>query len=1240
MFRNSRRTPSPQTVELIKQLAYVSGGALCGVTALYLEECRRRIQILQRLVDKRRAIVQVLQSRQYSKAAVAVQSAPLEGEYFHGFDQTQSNLDVGTARYEPPTSYTYGNSGGSQSFNAAPWTKRAPLENSGPPEIQSISSRHSIGPDEPIRTRSQKYDKEQRMAPATSRSATEQRGDWQGMSANVLQLQRSDRADQRSIEPVGRSSSANTDQASDSSIPHAVSDRITAFFEGEPQQQDPVSAQVAERLLTHACRHGTLANVRQICVWLLENGRFTIEHGDKVVEACLRLAKTYDPKITCEFLAFLFHLEHYETLDPVGSLRQSLKVLKQALEWNLEDTPSEITYQLLPDRLQSVDVKDKVRLLNSECRPHLADGRLSQAVTLFLHAELRLRNKRDPNHFPGIAAVADKIMSWALKSREFPSYKRLLQWKREHQPPEAFREQLNAFIKACGADKLYPLLTDFATRESANVPLFKLFDLAEDLNKVTLAVAISVSPSSTYTFSDVHQHIPKYLQQKANQRTAVTAIVATWEATHSQDLIENKANELARWLQQTGDEKSLRKLDEALLQIYVLNGKSDQAFAHISRMHKSACDGGVFMALTALYFAKAWSWDQLARFLEMSKQHAPFEFNRRTTKIFNNVIRFYAQDHSLTETWMFIASAIEDLGFAPSNGTTILILNRMLYHKALDLIPRWYAFLRSIGHPFYVRGPLVHSLLRTYWGVSKQPSQHMFQLGYRLWDSMPWIDAKWLDPSMKMAITQDFNQGARGQDAMSIRQGVLARLERKNPMSGSLIDSEDSDSQQNVSVSESDEQTERTNSASRRALEQEESDDLYYKSDNLAHPEVTMDERETIARSGEDSTTRDNNLAQRSGSFLSTKSEIDEMYYESLALADLEPSQDESGMTAEIEEDGTTEEDYTAEQGRTAEEDHIAVKTYHPLELESSPPEQALRSDNEVRRDLEVEGRMALSQGQFQRVLDLEYNSRDDSGLPVSPAVFKNAVKASVRLYKGDTTHAENLIAEAKEKGMNVSRLQDPVLIQKALSMQIDSKEDAEKVVQTTFNYYRENCEGGYQVKFGLAHATANMLIRQGYAHEATRLLSSIFHADFMSRRLPSITTMSVWVKAYGKLHALDGIWWVVNEVLSQNHKIDRIFLGELRHTRSIYLSSYQRRLITSWLRKCEKRREHRDLDDKIFGNQLVDCLVQLANPGDDKRTAGSIDDIPPFETLNDVPKPEPVDREKEEEDGAYQPFS
>jgi hypothetical protein len=257
--------------------------------------------------------------------------------------------------------------------------------------------------------------------------------------------------------------------------------------------------------------------------------------------------------------------------------------------------------------------------------------------------------------------------------------------------------------------------------------------------------------------------------------------------------------------------------------------------------------------------------------------------------------------------------------------------------------------------------------------------------------------------------------------------------------------------------------------------------------------------------------------------------------------------------------------------------------------------EERTRAKKRLRK-LDIDMTMALSLTQYQEALDIYHGSCDAAGLPASVYALKNAIYASICLYQGGTAHAEKLIADAKQSGMDVHRAMDPLLIHRSNNLAISDVREARRVCDATTEYYEENHRNGYPVKFSLAHTVANTLTISGHAEEALRLLSTIFQSDYITRLMPSIQTMSVWIKAYAQLLSIEGIRWVAIRVLSENLTIDSIFLNDFEKAARQPFTADQRKLIRSWLRMCEERRREQDLEAKIFGNQLVDCLVGYAH--------------------------------------------
>ena len=1125
MFRNSRTTPSTQTIELIRQLAYISGGALCGVTALYLEECRRRIQILQRILDKRRAIIQVAQSRRYSTGPVAARSDTTDTEQIHSLRYPNQSWGGRAVPDETPILPPLGRTPDAiEPFDPdAISRKRVQYEPFGRLKNHH-SSRQIVRSERHSTTQLRKHE----IAPISETHVAALLTGRQRLSLARAPTKISPQLHGRR-DPVG--SKPGLGATPEDVWSQFLRERIAPFVQEDHPDRESVSAQAANAILPHVLHHGLLDDVRNLCFWMLNNEAFTTDHGWRLVEQCSRLAEVSHPERVYEFFSTLLNSPLYGALDPSETFNQKVNVLSLVLGWDLPVTPRKIGRSMFKHDSSSLEKETKVRIIVSACRYLLSNKQISRASQILYYASRKAWMPDDPTRYLELLPLAEEVMESAMATGDLHSYTRTLRWKRKCQSSEALKDQLNALIEACGRTKSYQVLSQLILAGANHFPTSQLLDLANDSNKAVLAVTFAMDSHLAPKFNYVYRRVPGQFRQYVNETASIESIRATWKAAYNLENIEAEALRLSTWLKKTGDDKSVRKLDEALLEIYLSANKFDKALECISRIHEEHQGGVRFFTLAALGFAKRWAWDDLERLLSTSKQHAPFAFDKHGTKLFNSVINFYSQGHRPTETWMFISSAIDELGFSPNLATVKVMLSSIAKHKSIDLVPRWLRFLSAIGLESGLTGPHVAGIVRQYYMSTRQPSDYLFKLCQRLTTCVPWFHMDHFESTLKIAIGHDLRYGSGSGDSVVVQQQALLRLKQLGEAVDIPHEAKDLDQYTNkISTYASPSMVLNHDKASELRWSREESEERFQETVVSFYEERNSIGQEKPATS--DETVDDLNINARDFS------------WHKLAIS-------------------------------RRQHDLTAGKMRLPKTAE------------------DMSAKLALAQ--YQEALDLYRESCDAVGLPESVHTLKHAIDASIRLYEGDTSHAERLIAEAKGSGMDVRRAMETLLIHRSRALAIEHTGEARRVSDATLEYYEENWREGHHLKLALAHAVGDVLVARGHAREALNLLASIFQSHYIARMMPNIKTLSIWLKAYAQMSSVEGISWVVKRVLSGDFTIDSIFLHDMVKVANECSNLRERARIRFWLKKCKEKRREQDLEAKVFGSQLVDCLVEYA---------------------------------------------
>lgn len=1200
MFRNSRPTPSPQTIELIRQLAYISGGALCGVTALYLEDCRRRIQILQRVLDNRRVIVQVAQARRYSKVALAAKfdegntdEIHLVGPRLQSYEEKDEPNQVRslprTQHDRPPsepsgfrTTPSYAPFRTAQNYEEIAHTQPAlnrnirhvawkvrqvfnePYESGmsplSQPSAKSSNGRQNSVAEETFTPRNSIWEKSPHIM-GTSAEQSHQEHESLYLPPVATRDQEATSPGQIYNDRVGHDVSHTTATVQPVQEP-TISEQIAGLSRLHRLSGESISINAAQALWPHVLREGSLSDLETLCDWMWDRRCFSIACVKDSVEAIPKLKDAFGPKPVFQFYTKLLDSAACKSLEAKEVLRWKIRLLAHAVTWDLRFPAFRVLGQkvLRGKTLRLLFPEVIIEAFEFECRIMLSTLNTSHTVSLWLAAPLGVLAKRDLGIFTALLPLSIEILQAAIENNDLQSCKRILQRIRKHGSPEDFSEQINIFVEACERQENYEILADFIVLGKGRWTVRSLLNISSDSNKAIIAVAIRRCPQLATAFEDVYRQVPKDLQHFVHEHASIEALRAMWTATRNIDSIEEEAQRLSIWLKDCGDDEALLKLDGALLEIYLNAGKYDKALDCIARIHQVGHGDVQFLALATLYFAKNWMWDGLTRLLDLSKKHGPFTFDERSTRVFNDAIRFYMQAHSSIETWTFISCAMDELGFTPNFATVQLMLRKTIRDKSIDLLPRWLYFMSKVGSDLAWSGTHAPEMLREYFLWTRQPGDVMFRLCQRLTASIPYLRIAHFSSTLKMAIGQDLRFAKGSIDETAIKQEAFMKLDKVKARGKSRLIAP----------------VQRSNV---RFVAAQSSDWLPF--DPQPKTQLSAEQyHETIALMNDE-----NALIREE-----TASVVDEGL-------DISGENDQSTSLHLQEEAETFEADSGVDV--TEQEDYIpggVAESVPPRKSSHSLGQRERTAESRYIRKLEGDMALRLSLGQYKETLNLYRGSCDAAGLPASVRALRHAIDASIRLHQGDTTHAEQLIADAKRLGMDTHRAIEPLLIHQSSTLAVGEKRDARRLGNATIKFYVENCKNGYQVKYALAHTVANVMITKGHAQEALGLLATIFQSDYTARKIPIIDTMSIWVKAYAQLLSIDGVGWVIRRVLHENLTIDQVFLRDLEKLSRHPFSESEQMQIRDWLNMCETRRVEQDLEAKIFGSQLVDCLVGYAN--------------------------------------------
>ena len=246
---------------------------------------------------------------------------------------------------------------------------------------------------------------------------------------------------------------------------------------------------------------------------------------------------------------------------------------------------------------------------------------------------------------------------------------------------------------------------------------------------------------------------------------------------------------------------------------------------------------------------------------------------------------------------------------------------------------------------------------------------------------------------------------------------------------------------------------------------------------------------------------------------------------------------------------------------------------------------------------------------QYESALELYRTSLDAVSLPASPLMLEVAVEASLRLHN-DRHEAEQIMSAARNAGMNVTCAMGPLFIDQIYRTPLHDRQRASALRNQVLEYYRSNELNGIHVKHHVGTAAAHALIQAGFAESGVNLLSTILQSSWCAEGPLDIAAMNVWLLGYAALGHLQGMHWVVEEVLEQGMSIDQGFLRSLKRARrpAIRLDdgplAYRKQepktvaYLKQWHNLCSRKRLTQMQESKVFGRKLVSLLATAGSDG------------------------------------------
>ncbi|KAF2481630.1 hypothetical protein BDY17DRAFT_299366 [Neohortaea acidophila] len=323
--------------------------------------------------------------------------------------------------------------------------------------------------------------------------------------------------------------------------------------------------------------------------------------------------------------------------------------------------------------------------------------------------------------------------------------------------------EIDAFIKACNdSGRHWMLATALRPRNRllarhSRSDLLQRYLIPQSLRAIQHALVATQCPQ--WEFEEIWKMLPDYLRLSFDPILAIPSLQAYWKFTRDLTKVDKYvAEKLKKEMEQYKDhEAKLQELNFAMVGIYADAGFLDRSVELLAQMQGNEGASNELMRRFAILLAHKHDWDSLSRLFTVI-EHLPtplFEEKHSTT--FNTIIMHYAKEHSPTETWNFVAHAMESLTLRPTRMTAQLVMENFVRHNTFDLIPKWLAFQSECGFKTDMDARLARNLLQEHYLKYRPPHDLLMTWCRRLAVFYPAIMNKQLQDLLRGAITYDMH---------------------------------------------------------------------------------------------------------------------------------------------------------------------------------------------------------------------------------------------------------------------------------------------------------------------------------------------------------------------------------------------------------------------------------------------------------------------------------------------------
>ncbi|KXT12360.1 hypothetical protein AC579_594 [Pseudocercospora musae] len=1193
MFTACRRVPSKATLRFLYQLAYISSGTAAGIAALCTEERRRQTAIVQKIADNAKRIRQSPRYRHHATAAAAVNEAEYDfqrialdasssqhGQYAASEqDSVKAGMLRGSSRHfaddrdahtsDLPSAVQHGYE---QLVHKRRGRKRRRNEKSShEPDhdfaangatVNAVEASMALPSNLLLRAR------EDTMAdPNTTISSCQTSRQARPSAQDTHQH------DEIHEMPTEALSFESYRKCNVGPRPYLVKRDVHCFFmhlrpeDGHRPQTRSQKAQAADVLLSAALHHNLFAEVRSMALWKALNSQLSEKDVRRLCETSNALLRSKGtPESWFEFYKHILNSPAF--LACCDDIRAAAMV-NVISAWSTVADKSQMDL-LKGFGISGISVNALKRPLEVTCDKMVANGQCKEAA--FMLSTISKLSKAI------FLETHNKMLSYAVEKGEMVAGIELLKCKDSAPliPDQSLRiaggdslycfeddpllvQQCSSIAIECGRQKAYANLKALFFAPGRGTSRRSLLLKLETQARVHLAIASASSPrEARELFRALRESVDPVSQRQIDEGYLPIRLKSIWEATRNLDKVFGLFEAYGRKFRTFDQADALVPGTATMVEICTLAKQPDRALSLLRSGSNGQHSDKDALSLAAIILAERSSWEEVQNILqESSVSQAPITDHDINARI-NYVIHLYCKQHSAAESWTFITSMMRLSGFTPDSTTNKTMLRCFVASGRLDLMYKWDSHLRQTGLKLDLDSRLAASLLFTFWRERRPPHILLILLCRALcaFDGVSFTAA-----DFKYVISASIAYDIRNVDAQDRRMKFYLAV-------------------QNL------ERIERSKGA-------------------IPRPATEVDYARLEGRTTKQGQRFAEKLDRRAAeSYRSESNADDNRIGESLPSSVL--AADEGLHAIDTAASAIAIKDlHELRQFFAGRDDALPEITDHGV-IGDNGKASSTRYDSSFRTRIAAQQMVTeMSMQRYQKVLDL-YALSTNNGIPASPRTLEVAVEARIRLDKGHTVAAEQLLDEARQAGFDVSCAMGSLLIHKMHHAAPARRKDAEALRRKVIEYYRTNDENGWDVEHHVGVTAANILINNSRAEHGINLLNAIYRSEWTRNRPLDIVAMTVFVKGYAALQHQLGVRWVVRWVLSRDIRIDRRFLAALKVAKASFGGSHVDRSqskqdcgfvleLSSMRLRCIERRMSQRLETKKMGRRLISTIRNLA---------------------------------------------